>query len=39
MDEVTRGWLASNKPWPAEVRAYLIDIGNQQKIIKESCGS
>lgn len=30
-------WLSSKRPWPDPVKAWLIDIGNQQKIIELSC--
>jgi len=31
-------WLSSKRPWPDDVRAYLVNMGNQQEILRRSCG-
>lgn len=36
--EQVTGWLSSKRPWPDDVRAWLVNIGNQQKILRKSCG-
>lgn len=30
-------WLSSKRPWPDDVRAYLVNVGNQQAVLRQAC--